>query len=140
MLSQFSVTVRPNAQRTRMMEKLNVTALKRLEDLSSALLESVDPRFSVPQLLFFLKAARLEAQNQNPTLTTVSKSFGDEYSRGLHSSYRVLLEADHKRHSNGLGFLETRSNPDDIRQKVFALTPQGRAALVAMLEKLEIDE
>ena len=137
MICALSLDVREPAYWSIPMEKLDTKKLAKLERALTALLESVDPRFSLPQALFFLKAARLSEDGKKATLGDIREEFGETMSGGLHSSYLGLLVPEGRSTSHGLGFIERQTNPDNLREKLLTLTPEGRAVVARMLEPLE---
>lgn len=117
-------------------ESDNLTHADGCDSLKAALLvllENVDSRFSLPQAIFFLEVAVGSMRGRDPTYTEVKASFGEAFSSGLNSSYTTLLVPDSKSSERGLGFIARKSNPNDLREKILTLTPEGRTVVAQMI-------
>lgn len=108
----------------------------KLKSALLVLLENVDSRFSLPQAIFFLEVAVSSMRGRDPTYSEVKASFGEVFSSGLNSSYTTLLVPDSKSSERGLGFIARKSNPNDLREKILTLTPEGRAVVAKMIEAI----
>ena len=111
-------------------------SVERLRSALMALLEQVDSRFSLPQAIFLLEVAAGTMRGQDRTYSDIKASFGDLFSAGLNSSYTTLLVPDGKSSERGLGFVARTSNPNDLREKILTLTPEGHDVVAKMIEAI----
>lgn len=104
------------------------------DELVSALMlfaYEVPSRVTIRQLLVFIEIARENRKGNNITVAEIrakagSDCNGDELlGQSIGRSYQVFCEPT-KREPENLGWVETRSNEDDRRQKFLYLTPKGK--------------
>ncbi len=93
-------------------------------------------RLTVPQLLFFLTVAEADMANKATTLTDIQEGLGDAIGRSLHSTYKTLMAPRGRTNANGIGWIKSDVNPDDLRQRFLSLTPLGKKVVTAMAEAL----
>lgn len=93
-------------------------------------------RLTVPQLLFFLTVAEADLAGKVITFTDIKEGLGDTIGRSLHTTYKTLLEPRGRSNENGIGWLASEANPNDLRQKFLSLTPLGKALATDMADAI----
>ena len=120
--------------KTKTKTKLEAKTVGRIKSVFSTLVDSVDPRFSMPQALFLMEVAHADALGKETTYSEVKATFGEKLSKGLHSSYKVLLVPDGRTTERSLGFVERTVNPNNRREMFLTLTDSGRAVVAKMVD------
>lgn len=114
---------------------------KRVGDLANSsaammvIAEMAPDRMTLSQAIFFVTAAAAIIAGKQPTYSDIQEAIGDEVNRSLHTTYRVFLEPS-RVYPRALNWISRETNPADNRQKIFSLTPRGRAVVEEMLRAL----
>ncbi len=91
---------------------------------------------TLSQVLVFLLVAQRDLKGHPITFTEIKESLGANLSRSLHTTYKILLEPTARR-PNGLGWLKSTENTDDLRQKFLTVTKKGLEVIAAVNSALD---
>jgi hypothetical protein len=94
-------------------------------------------RLTVPQLLFFLKVAEYDLAGKVIRFTDIEESLGEAIGRSLHTTYKTLLAPRGRTNAGGVGWLQTETNPNDLRERFLGLTPLGADLARAITDALD---
>ena len=95
-------------------------------------------RLTVPQLLFFLSVADADCSGHVITLTDIQENLGSAIGCSLHTTYKTLMAPRGRTNANGIGWIKSESNPNDLRQRFLSLTPLGLEVVTNMTDGLKV--
>ena len=102
------------------------------------LMRTIDPEFSVNQVVILLAVAAFEAQHPEEsgvTLTEIARRTDIRIT--IVSRAMQKLSDDDRKPSGALGLLSVRTNLMNRREKLMRLTPRGKALVAGFLKHLE---
>lgn len=135
-----SLIIMPRSKSNLTKPALNL-CLRDFQKLSLALsviAEHAPDRMTLPQVLFFIEAARADLAGKQPTFSTIKNCLCGSFNKSLHTTYRILLEPS-RAFPQGLGWLVAEQNPEDLREKHLRLTESGRSMLLSVADTFNTD-
>lgn len=118
----------------------NAPSLRSFLAAATVLAEHSPRNLTLAQCVFFLHAGLADLVGRAATFTEIKEAVGPAVNRSLHTTYKAFLKEGRLRdgeRSEGLGWLNTQTDPRDNRRKYLILTPEGRHILKEVMAAVD---